>query len=403
MYAVFALLLFLSGLRTGQGGIFYLGDAAALAMFGWGFAKRDISAWLPKIKRLTLGLGFFVVGALFLDLWNRVPYGDIGRGFGRNFIFSASVLGGLFVIRKHGLKAWAWLLFWMTLGFPVCAFIVTPEYTETIPLFAKFGGGASLMIAASIFLARFDKRVSALVVVAGAVFFFLSSFRGMTVMCVAAGAGAMTLPLKTAGDRFRFLLALALVGALLGLWMLGSFELSLSSLLGDATLSMQERSSMSRADMASTAWSYFLANPFTGIGTWQHARNYTDILGEMELIGVHSVLIQLACEYGIIGLIMGTTVLVVTVFAVYRMAFTGTTDNDMVAMALIWSAVMISYNFLFSPFNGDSRFYYGLMFSGLVAVLLRCDTGMVVLRARFPAPAGAPAVAPGPRSNPTRG
>ncbi len=403
MYAVFALLFFLSGLRTEQGGIFYLGDAAVLAMFGWGFAKRDISAWLLKIKRLTLGLGFFVVVAVFLDLWNRVPYGDIGRGIGRNFIFAASVLGGSSVIRKHGLKAWAWLLFWMTLGYPVCAFIITPEYTESIELFAKFGGGASLMIAASIFLSRFDKRVGALVVAAGAVFFFLTSFRGMTVMCLAAGAGAMTLPLKTAGARFRFLLAVAFLGALLGLWMLGSFEYSLSSLLGESTLVAQERSSMSRADMASTAWSYFLENPFTGIGTWQHARNYTDILEEMETVGVHSVLIQLACEYGVIGLIAGTTVFAVAVFAMLRMTFTGETDNDMVTMALIWSAVMISYNFLFSPFNGDSRFYYGFMFSGLVAMLLKSDTGRAVVRARSPAPAAVPEEAAGPRWNPTRG
>lgn len=402
MYAVFAIFLFFSGLRTEQGGIFYLGDAAVLAMFGWGFAKRDILAWLPKIMPVCFGLGFFVAAAVFLDLWNQVPYGDIGRGIGRNVIFAASVLGGLFVIRKHGLKAWAWLLFWLALGTPVCCYIATPDYTETIALFAKFGGGASLIIAASIFLARFDKRVSALVVATGAVFFFLYSFRGMTAMCIAAGAGAMTLPLKTAGDRFRFLLALALVGALLGMWMLGSFELSSSSLLGEVIHRTQERSSMSRADMASTAWSYFLENPFTGIGTWQHARNYTDILGEMESIGVHSVLIQLACEYGVIGLIVGTTVLVVTVFAVYRMTFTGTTDNDMVTIALIWSAVMVSYNFLFSPFNGDSRFYYGLMFSGLVAVLLGFDADRAVVRARSPAPAAVPEEDAGPRWNPKR-
>jgi hypothetical protein len=59
-----------------------------------------------------------------------------------------------------------------------------------------------------------------------------------------------------------------------------------------------------RKDMILEAFSGFLENPIFGNGTWNFAYSYQDPYKLVDEIAVHSVVLQLIYEYGIIGVLV---------------------------------------------------------------------------------------------------
>ena len=370
MYILFLVMLLFSAVRTEKGGVFYLGDAAILVFVFSELFVFSTRAILMRIRRTIWSLVTFPTIAVLLDFGNAVPLGDIGRGVGRNVIFSLSVIAGLIVIRSNGWNAWAWVVVCSLSGLPLGAFLYNPDSLSTFETFLKFGGGSGLAIACSMILARRQKRLAAVALFGLALVFFVGSFRGMAAMCASVSIGLFFFPLSTKKARLKsgVLAACIVVSIVIASFALPEFHLS--SLLDDQVLTAQEASSRERSDLAVSGWANFLEHPLTGIGTWQHTRNYVSIIGSQEVIGIHSIFIQLACEYGVIGVIFVSLVITINIFIIYQVMLGNFAVSNFATAGLVWASAMIGYNTLFSPFSGDSRFIYGLLFSGILASFL---------------------------------
>jgi O-antigen ligase len=193
----------------------------------------------------------------------------------------------------------------------------------------------------------------------------------MAAMCLCVSVGLFFFPLSTANDRLRgFVLAFCVLVAvvLTGIAFPG---FNLSGLLDTRFLTMQETSSIERLDLATVGWAQVLEHPLTGIGTWQFARSYVSIIGKQELLGIHSIFVQFACEYGILGVIFVSLVVFINIWALYYLSLGGVVLSNFARSGLVWAFTMIGYNTIFSPFAGDARFQYGLLFSGILAILLK--------------------------------
>jgi hypothetical protein len=362
-------MLLFSALRTEKGGVFYLGDAAILVFVFSGVLISSTRVLLKGIQRTVWILAAFPLLAVLLDFGNSIPLGDIGRGVGRNVIFSLSVVAGLIVIRSKGWDAWAWVVVCSFIGLPLGAFLYNPDSLSTFETFLKFGGGSGLTIALSILLARGQMRLAAVALVGGAFVFFVGSFRGMAAMCASVSIGFFFFPLSTAKARLKGGVFAACIVVSIVIASFAFPEFNLSSLLDTQVLTAQEASSMERSDLAVSGWAQFLEHPLTGIGTWQHTRNYVSIIGSQEVIGIHSIFIQLACEYGIVGISFVSSVIFINLWALYRLILGDFAVSNFARGGLVWASAMIGYNTLFSPFAGDSRFIYGIIFSGVLAIL----------------------------------
>ena len=117
-------------------------------------------------------------------------------------------------------------------------------------------------------------------------------------------------------------------------------------------------------------------------------RNYEDVLGGTVDVGVHSIFLQLTCEYGIIGLLMSSFITIITFAGMYKIAFSSTIESDMVRVALFWSAISIGYGLTFAPFVSYSRFLLGFMLSALIFVLWKPEKIRAALVKPFPALVG---------------
>ena len=117
-------------------------------------------------------------------------------------------------------------------------------------------------------------------------------------------------------------------------------------------------------------------------------RIYEDVLDGTLDVGVHSIFLQLACEYGIIGLLMGSFIAIITFAGLCKISFSNTIENDMVRVALFWSAISIGYGLTSSPFVSYSRFLLGFMLSGLIFVLWKPEKSRAALVKPFPALVG---------------
>ena len=120
---------------------------------------------------------------------------------------------------------------------------------------------------------------------------------------------------------------------------------------------------MERKVMIMDAWEGFLARPAVGFGSWQHARNYINSY-ITEAVGVHSIVLQFAYEYGIYGLLFGGYLLLRSgqglVVAVYGdlPAAGSMLRSDQPLMVLL--GVGMIYNLVASPFANIYRIYFGI-------------------------------------------
>jgi len=363
------------------------GDVIFIAVFTWGLTQSNLRDWFLSTPILFLPMTLFLAATFLLDNLNNVPINDIYRGLNRNGIFAASMLGGLFVNRFYGLKGWAILLFWMTLGAPVFAYYADSSNFQSIQTFIKYGGGTLLFAAIIIVTSEYDKKVGILFLVAGAGIAFFNSCRGVAIVGVTVSVFMVVTPFKSVRAGLAFMLGLALF-VLANLPIFTFDESIISDMLGEDVALQQSRSSLQRKDMAVDSWNLFTDNPYTGVGSWQQMRNYEDALGQTDSIGVHSIFLQLTCEYGIIGLLMGSFIAIITIAAVCKIVFSNTTESDMVRVALFWSAISIGYGLTSSPFVSYSRFLFGFMLSGLIFVLWKPEKIRAALVKPFPALVG---------------
>ena len=253
-------------------------------------------------------------------------------------------------------------------GIPVVNVLTVPEALDSVQFFAKFGGGASFAVAASLLIAKRGKLHSVVLLLLAAAFFAFNSFRGMTLMCFAVAFLLVAFPLQKNISLVIAVLGLVILIAIGSAFVPAEVYGRIETQYEENT-EARELSSMLRSEMAEDAWTQFLDRPFSGHGTWQHARNYVDSFDASTIVGVHSIAIQLAFEYGIIGLGCVFVVLFVLTKALYRMALGTQFNNGMVQVLLYWAIVQLIYNIFLSPFAGDSRFIYGLLLAGVLEIL----------------------------------
>lgn len=326
---------------------------------------------MSAVPRFLILVAVFPVVALYLDLWNAIGLDDLKRGVGRNTVFSVCLICGVIFKNILGLTGWLKFAISILIARSLAVIFENPVILDNIEHYLKFGGGWAIISVLIIMLSGISIKTGILAAGVGVVFCYYYSFRGMAMICLSALICDIIIMLRKNGlvfSRYKmfyaiFISILVIFGGMLILKGREFFDLGF---LSDQKLEAQSGSERQRLDLAIDAWFQFLQHPFTGIGTWQHSNQYIDILNIMELVGVHSVVIMLACEYGLFGLLFALAILGLNLYALYSITFHDNKLNLVCFNGLKWSFVIVIYNFVFSPFNGPDRILWGYLASGAV-------------------------------------
>jgi O-antigen ligase len=154
----------------------------------------------------------------------------------------------------------------------------------------------------------------------------------------------------------------------LGVASLVMFRASNSIATDQSIFSRRQDSDTERQTMLEDAWQGFLAKPWVGHGSWQHARSFISSFrsGEDFYVGVHNVWLQLAYEYGLFGLIVGGFVWIRLIQASLILVTTNwaAMPEELLRVypCAFLVALTICYDWIFAPFGGIDRIYFGMSF-----------------------------------------
>jgi hypothetical protein len=328
--------------------------------------ERDNAA--KRITTATFGFGILVAVFAAMDLINGIPNDDFWRGFARNAVFASAVTVGASISYLWGLRyavaAWGAASMSVFTGNAIQA----PElFTDAVNILKYTGAQAFLYITLCIFAGRV--LVSVPIALAAFVILWFQDNRSAALIFVCAAA-LIGFRRFARGSRVvsTYLLISLIVGGATGWFIYGSRTLAST----DYALQRRSTSDAMRVDMAEDAIDGFMAAPILGNGAWQHARQYKPMFNDefttRQIIGVHSIVLQMAYEYGILGLLVAGTAVVILISGIVKVL---TLPNRDGLAATIPIGLFVLYHLLFSPFANIYRNLYGIGFGvvGFIAVV----------------------------------
>ncbi len=366
-------ILFIAGLMGGYEfqliGIVFACDIMflAIAVVGLGtFWRSAAGSGTRNTAVLLLSFPFVAVG---VDGFNSVPLSDMARGGARNVVFVATVVSAVYIWKIFGWRRFCWfnvaVLFSRTLfgyGNEATAALVgaSAEVTTDLAYIVKYLNAQILIFPVLFLLGRWPMIVFfALVVVGVADVVLLDARSGGVIFGLIAVLYLWRNSRANSGSAIKWAIGISIAIALVGYIVGKNFDID------DARfLERWEGSNSERFDMAYEAWKTILANPITGVGSWQLTNGYFvgGATRDQAILGVHSGALMLMSEYGIWGTLVTSAMLLLMARSVRRVVsvkgWNPTELRDMMPF-IIQSLVVAVYILSNCPFNGFVRIIFG--------------------------------------------
>jgi len=338
----------------------YLGDlyAGGFALLALGWVMRgvtqDVVTWMAAVS-------FFLFGSVSLDLINRIPRDDLYRGGFRNFVFGFVAFASYAILKRYGRRAAAIIFILLYMSLPLAIILLNPNALGNIDLLFRWDNGVFLALPLQFFVGRaFKAKVQQLL--ANAVLFsalgtyaYFSDLRSVAALLVVVAAIELLSSVRYLPKQLRVPMVVGVTMAFAAGFV---FWYASQEGLGEEIYKRREASNSLRVEMALDAWDSFLAHPWTGNGSWQHARSFVDPSNTDTLIGVHSTVLQFAYEYGLLGLTYILFLLWVQVRALIKLISVERVYHSDWLYGYI--LVMGVYHTVMSPFAGAQRFTLGV-------------------------------------------
>lgn len=335
---------------------------------------------LESIPRTFILLSFlWLVGQIITDLIRDIQFEDYSRGWAKIIFFSTNFMALYLLL---GLSARRWLVFGAGLaaGLAITFFYSPSEYALDYPW--KFGLGFSitfLLVISTHNKALGKYGVTVLILALAAFINFYFAFRSLGLICAltalfvllrrkrstspnsARRIGKGKLVLIFASSALLMYAFLALYGLAARTKFFGEIEQQKyeSQSSGEFGLLLGGRNEFLASSQA------ILDSPLIGHGSWAKDQRYVDLMqSKLERLGYevlgfkdsdqipsHSYLLGSWVEAGILGALLWIWVLRL-VYRFFRAAYLSPVSP---APWVIFSALLLGWNVLFSPFGADQR------------------------------------------------
>lgn len=366
---IMLLLAATAGLSFQTIGLVYLLDAISLLLAA--VAALHVIYWRRKLWILALFL--FPLAALTVDIHNAVPLDDILRGIFRNTVFVAAVTASYYWSRRFSLRMVIPLIYGCYFSFAWIYLVTGGVLGMRYSNYVKFGYGFFLIAPVVWQFRRVPFLVEFTLGAAGVILITAMDCRSMGAACLLGGGISVVRRVSMASLPIRLVLCGALFAALVAV------SPMLVAHAQQAALENERRradADNERLDMAKDAWSGFIGSPWVGNGTWQHARRYVSAVDNNLTVGVHSWLIQLAFEYGVLGLMFGAAIVVVIVAGLLSLYFRCNAAYHPAWSIFPFTALLLvlsGYYVIMGPFNGPSRCFEGISIGVAMALAFDFD------------------------------
>jgi hypothetical protein len=391
LYALICVLALFGGIRFDVVGVLFFSDILIAGLFAITIAYAILSPPPRFYPVELLVLWIFPVVGVVIDLFDATPGNDLLRGVARNCIFVAAAWLSFTIASK--LSLYKGLLFYFLLILSVLITTVQTDPTAVYSLSNLFKNDGAMALPYLILLVALSRTTngSGIFLVLGGVFLWQIDFRGYSFVFALAGLIILFRRIIRSIPVWQLIL-IGCVGfvALYYLFSLISYSVAPDS----STISRRRESGEERETMLVDAWRGFVAEPFTGNGSWQHARNYISVLqieevDQVVLVGVHSAWLQLAYEYGIFGVIVGGYVFMRGVQALLIVLSTNWATTEKGLLRAYPSALLmiltLCYDWVAGPFAGATRIYHGLGFGLCLYIVGRAKAKNGISAAAEPA------------------
>lgn len=347
------------GLWTELIGTLYLLDvmmvvaAVFLTFAQWTKGNGD-SRWL-SVAPIVILTG--VLGAVSFDALHSLPLDDLLRGVGRNAVFGSAILVGANLALRFGLRLVVVVWCACSLCVMVGNFIQAPYMFTDLGNIFKYTGAQAVIYILLCVTANRPLLHLPIAISAGAGCWLIDN-RSAAVIFITSGLliGGRAVLRGFTNTKLIILFPIITTIGVAGFW-IGTRDIASD----DYSLLRRPTADIIRLDMAEDAWAGFVNSPLIGNGTWQHARTYLPVFREEYwtdgLIGVHSVVLQLAYEYGVSGLLFGVGCVLLLGSGLRRVL---AQPKEGGLAFLIPVSLFVLYHLLFSPFANVYRNLYGL-------------------------------------------
>ena len=358
--ALISLVMLPVGLCNVGDSILYVADVYAVVFGSYAFFKWLLGR-MDFLRLLLLAVAVTATGAeLGLDLYNNIGFTWLIRGFARNTVFLAVIIASVALISRFGVGLW---LVVVTSAYVSVAFWgIVQEYNlgYDVGYFLKFRWGGYLAIPI-LYLFRKNYYWQALFLLAGAATLWLFDVRSFSAIWFSAAVLCLMCKFSIAWRRFTVIIGLACF-----VWV-AMVLVNPTHFVEARTEDRQEASNSQRMHMAQDTWERYLERTITGYGSWQHAATYQDdyLFLTSKNTGVHSWVLQLAFEYGVLGIIAGIALLSILCYSVYIILLDRSVSRIIFSDALVSPAMLFLlltegvYVLGCSPFAGVGRIFEG--------------------------------------------
>ena len=357
-----------------HGALLFLGDILmpiAVVVLLWNAGNIPIIR--NNILKCSLPL-LFALYAVAIDSLDDNTSDLLIKGLARNASFGFAFMVGVIVCILWGyarhLAAWIFAGASLAFGNLIICSLTGGDYY----LFFRTSGLAGFGML--ILLLIPDVRGRLLIrslgsIILGLLFLYYYDVRFGSTIFIVSGIASLIFLLKRGQVTLLYTIALLLLlGSLSFAWISNQKHFDFTA------AERHDSSTIDRLSMASQTLEGIYASPFTGYGTWSnpYAMQLTDTFqDEQSVTGVHNMILQLTYEYGIMGFIFVTVLVIVSVFGIARFIQSSTLSNrnakaNYPLIVNLWMSIMVGTQF--GPFANFQRISWGLGFGGLVALFI---------------------------------
>lgn len=335
------------------GDILMLGGAVFLALYLLN-SDYSIRPYFGYLILLTSGVGAFFL----LDLYNGISGNDILRGLSKHLVFISSIIVSLFLLDFFGLykSLVLFLVFICSLGLMVMVGLSVERDGLNLDLysFIKYLNGFYVMILFILLTKRSIFTMHLIGLFSILVLIMFLDFRTGSLIILGGFLGYYF---------FRLALRLSawITATVFMVFTFFAFSLISNFLTDDKffdsnVIERRLESNRQRSDMSDFAIQEFLIRPYTGYGSWQSANRYVDPQNTQQYIGIHSMILQYAHEYGITGIVWSIFIFGIAVRAIRKIPILMQSAGIAETMVTIMFILVLFYSVVFGGLGGYGRF-----------------------------------------------
>lgn len=346
------------GYFTQLEGRVYFGDILFLFGLVALFVNQNLQASRIEAWTSALILTLYITFTAF-DVYNGIAAEDTIRGSLRNLGSITAAYTAYFITTQYSLRRAEALLITSLVSIAFFAIFLNPEYRIKYDLALRWEWGALVPVALIYIVQKWNSGalfISASLFILGGICITFLDMRSFGAIYIATGSLIIGARFKKFSQRNKVIfMLLAIVALLIG----GLFLADQLNTTDTEILDRRDQSNRQRIEMATDAIKGVLERPFIGHGSWQHARTYIDSVFSTLIVGVHSVVIQMSYEYGVLGGVTALTCIILLMRALYLLMMNLNTTGFVPVVSILFLVNGIYY-LIMSPLGGSGRFILGL-------------------------------------------